>query len=690
MKSFKSKELRNISLLAHASAGKTSLAEAMLFATGAVNRLGKVEDGTTVADFDEEELERRISLGTALIPCEWKGHKLNVMDTPGYADFIGEVRQAVRVSDGVVIVVDSVAGAEVGTEVVWAMVEQAGLPRLVVINKMNRDNANFDQALKSLEAKFDATFVPFQLPLGSQSSFQGVVDLVDMKAYEGQKASETAVPAELQDQVDAYRTKLVEAAAEADDELIEKYLEEEELTNEEIKAGLKAGIHAGAIVPVFCTAATASLGIQPFMDAIIDYIPSPLDTGPVVAHNPVTGQEESLQPNEAEPLTALVFKTMADPYVGKLSYFRVYSGALSSDSRVLNERINEEERVGQILVMRGKEQLPVDRLAPGDIGAVAKLSNTLTGDTLCDQGHPLQLPGIEFPNPLYAVAVSPKTQADSAKLNTVLTRIVEEDPSMRWYNEHTTRQTILAGRGDAHIDIAVRRMARKFSTEVLISEPKVPYKETITRVNSARYRHKKQTGGAGQFAEVEMRLEPLPRNSGFEYEWEVFGGAISRSFQPSIEKGIKNVLQQGVIAGYPVVDVKVAVVDGKEHPVDSKDIAFQIAGREAFKQAVLSGNPVLLEPIYDVRIVVPEQFMGDVLGDLNTRRAQVQGMDQERGNSIVTAQVPLAEIQRYSIDLRSLTQGRGYYSIELSHYQDVPAHIAQQIIKDAKEEKSQE
>jgi elongation factor G len=690
MKLFKSKELRNISLLAHASAGKTSLAEAMLFAAGAINRLGKVEDGTTVADFDEEELERRISLGTALVPCEWKGHKLNVMDTPGYADFIGEVHQAVRVSDGVVIVVDSVAGVEVGTEVVWAMAEQAGLPRLLVINKMNRDNANFDQALKSLEAKFDATFVPFQLPLGSQSSFQGVVDLVDMKAYEGQKASETAVPAELQDQVDEYRTQLVEAAAESDDELIEKYLEEEELTAEEIKAGLKAGIYAGAIVPVFCTAATASLGIQPFMDAIIDYIPSPLDTGPVVAQNPATGQEESLQPNEAEPLAAFVFKTTADPYVGKLSYFRVYSGALSSDSRVLNGRANEEERVGQILVMRGKEQLPVDRLAPGDIGAVAKLSNTLTGDTLCDQRHPLQLPGIEFPNPLYAVAVSPKTQADSAKLNTVLTRVVEEDPSMRWYNEPTTRQTILAGRGDAHIDIAVRRMARKFSTEVLISEPKVPYKETITRVNSARYRHKKQTGGAGQFAEVEMRLEPLPRDGGFEYEWEVFGGAISRSFQPSIEKGVKNVLQQGVIAGYPVVDVKVAVVDGKEHPVDSKDIAFQIAGREAFKQAVLDGSPVLLEPIYDVRIVVPEQFMGDVLGDLNTRRAQVQGMDQERGNSIVTAQVPLAEIQRYSIDLRSLTHGRGYYSIELSHYQDVPAHIAQQIINDAKEEKSQE
>jgi len=690
MKSYKSKELRNISLLAHASAGKTSLAEAMLFATGAINRLGKVEDGTTVADFDEEELERRISLGTALVPCEWSGHKLNVMDTPGYADFIGEVRQAVRVSDGVVIVVDSVAGVEVGTEVVWAMAEQAGLPRLVVINKMNRDNANFDQALKSLESKFDASFVPFQLPLGSQSSFRGVVDLVDMKAYEGQNASETAVPSELQDQIDEYRTRLVEAAAEADDALIEKYLEEEELTNEEIEAGLKAGVRAGAIVPVFCTAATAGLGIQPFMDAIITYVPSPLDIGPATAQNPATGQEETLEPNEAEPLAALVFKTTADPYVGKLSYFRVYSGALSSDSRVLNVRSNEGERIGQILVMRGKEQLPVDRLTAGDIGAVAKLSDTLTGDTLCDHGHPLQLAGIKFPNPLYAVAVSPKTQADSAKLSTVLTRAVEEDPSMRWYNEPTTRQTILAGMGDAHIDIAVRRMARKFSTEVLISEPKVPYKETITRINSARYRHKKQTGGAGQFAEVEMRLEPLPRDSGFEYEWEVFGGAISRSFQPSIEKGIKGVMQQGVIAGYPVVDVKVAVVDGKEHPVDSKDIAFQIAGREAFKQAVMDCGPVLLEPIYSMRIVVPEQFMGDVLGDLNTRRAQVQGMDQERGNSIVTAQVPLAEIQRYSTDLRSLTQGRGYYSIEFLHYQNIPAHIAQQIIEDAKKAKSQE
>jgi elongation factor G len=689
MKSYKSEALRNISLLAHGSAGKTSLTEAMLFATGVINRLGKVEEGTTVADFDDEEIQRRISLGTALIPCEWDGCKINVLDTPGYADFIGEVHQAVRVSDSVVIVIDSVSGVQVGTEIVWAMAEQAGLLRMIVINKMDRDNANFDRALESLESKFGATFVPFQLPLGGQSNFRGVVDLVTMKAYEGPKASETAIPAELQDQIKEYRLKVVEAAAEADDDLIMKYLEGEELTDEEIKTGLKTGIQAGDIVPVFCTAATASLGLQPFLDAIVAFAPSPVDVGATTAQNPVTTQDESLEPNEASPLAALVFKTTADPFVGKLSYFRIFSGAISSDTRVLNSRNSESERIGQILVMRGKEQLPVAKLAPGDIGAVAKLSNTLTGDTLCDAGHPLQLPGIEFPNPLYAVAVSPKTQADSAKLNTVLTRVVEEDPSMRWYNEPTTRQTILAGMGDAHIDIAVRRMARKFSLNVLISEPKVPFKETITRVSSARYRHKKQTGGAGQFAEVEMRLEPLSRDGGFEYEWKVFGGAISRSFQPSIEKGIKSVLRQGVIAGYPVVDIQVAVVDGKEHPVDSKDIAFQIAGREAFKQAVIDGSPVLLEPIHDVRVVVPEQFMGDVLGDLNTRRAQVQGMGQERGNSIVTAQVPLAEIQRYSINLRSLTQGRGYYSIEFSHYQIIPAHLTQQIIEAAKKKEQE-
>jgi elongation factor G len=649
-----------------------------------------VEEGTTVADFDEEEIQRKISLGTALIPCEWDGCKINVLDTPGYADFIGEVHQAVRVSDSAVIVVDSVSGVEVGTEVVWALTEQAELPRMIAINKMDRENANFNQALASLESRFDATFVPFQLPLGTQSHFRGVVDLVTMKAFEGPDANETTIPDEMQDQVEEYRLRVVEAAAEADDELIIKYLEGEELTDEEIRAGLKAGIQAGTIVPVFCTAATASLGIQPFLDAIVAYAPSPVDVGAATAQNPVTEEEESLEPNEAAPLAALIFKTTADPFVGKLSYFRVFSGGLSSDTRVLNGRNSQEERIGHILVMRGKEQLPVDKLTPGDIGAVAKLSDTLTGDTLCDKGHPLRLPGVKFPNPLYAVAVSPKTQADSAKLNTVLTRIVEEDPSMRWYNEPTTRQTILAGMGNAHIDIAVRRMARKFSLDVLISEPKVPYKETVTRVNSARYRHRKQTGGAGQFAEVEMRLEPLPRDGGFQYEWKVFGGAISRSFQPSIEKGVKSVMQQGVIAGYPVVDVMVAVVDGKEHPVDSKDIAFQIAGREAFKQAVLSGGPVLLEPIYNVRIVVPEQFMGDVLGDLNTRRAQVQGMDQERGNSIVTVQVPLAEIQRYSIDLRSLTQGRGYYSIDFSHYQIVPPHLTEQIIEAAKEEKEQE
>jgi elongation factor G len=686
MKVYETKELRNVSLLAHGSAGKTSLAEAMLFTTGAINRQGRVEDGTTVADFDDEEIERKISLGAALVPCEWNGHKINVLDTPGYADFIGEVRQAIRVSDGIVMLVDSVAGVEVGTEMMWNLADEAGLPRIVVINKMDRENANFDRALESLEAKFDVMFVPFQLPLGSQASFSGVVDLVAMKALEGPAAQETDIPAQLQERVEEYRVKIVEAAAETDDELLMKYLEGEDLTDAEITSGLHAGVQAGDIVPVFCTAATSALGIQALMDGIIAYLPSPLDAGPVPAQKPDSDEEFLLTPDASVPVAAFVFKTMADPFVGKLSYFRVYSGTLNSDTRLLNTRTDQEERIGQILVMRGKDQLPVDKLRTGDMGAVSKLSETLTGDTLCNADNPVKLPGIDFANPLYAVAMSPKTQADSAKLNTVLTRIVEEDPSMRWYNEPTTRQTILAGMGNSHIDIAVRRMARKFSLKVLTSEPKVPYKETITRVSSARYRHKKQTGGAGQFAEVEMRLEPQPRDAGFEYEWEVFGGAISRSFQPSIEKGIKRVMQQGVLAGYPVVDVKAAVVDGKEHPVDSKDIAFQIAGRYAFRQAMLDGRPILLEPIYNMTIVVPEQFMGDVLGDLNTRRAQVQGMDQEKGNSIVTVQAPLAEIQRYSTNLRSLTQGRGYYAIEYSHYQEVPSHIAQEVIEEAKKE----
>ncbi|MCR4406086.1 MAG: elongation factor G [Anaerolineae bacterium] len=690
MREYKTDQLRNVALLSHGHAGKTSLAEAMLFDTGATSRLGRVDDGSTVADFDEEEIRRKMSLSTAVIPCEWKGCKLNVLDTPGYMDFIGEVKGAIRVVESVIIILDAVGGVEVGTELVWGYADERSLPRLVFINKMDRENANFERVLQNLSERFAARFIPIQLPIGKESGFQGVVDLVGMRAYLGSEGKQGDIPAGVEGAIDDYRLQLIEAAAEGDDALIEKYFDQGELTAEEIQRGLKAGVASRTIVPVLCGSATQNIGIQALLDAVALYLPSPLESQPEVAKNPATGEEFPLEVNETGPLAALVWKTMADPYVGKLTYFRVYSGALVSDSRVFNARSGEEERVGQVYYPRGKEQIPASKILAGDIGAVAKLSGVSTGDTLCDKGQPILLAGPQFPKPVFDVAISPKTKADSAKLGATLTRLCEEDPTLHWRQEPSTRQVILSGMGESHVDIAVRRLESKFGVGVETSVPKVPYRETVTKTAVAQYRHKKQTGGAGQFAEVHVRLEPLPRDGGFEYVWEVFGGAISSSFMPSIEKGVRQVMEQGVIAGYPVVDVKLAVIDGKEHPVDSKDIAFQIAGREVFKLAVEKAGPVLLEPIMNLVITVPEQYMGDVLGDLNTKRARVQGMDRQRGWSVVTAQVPLAEIQRYATDLRSITQGRGYFTMTLSHYEEVPAHLAQNIIEAAKREREAE
>jgi elongation factor G len=685
MKDYDTKQLRNIVLLGHGSAGKTSLAEAMLFTSGAINRMGGVEDGTTVADFDEEEIRRHISLNLALVPVEWEGHKINVLDTPGYTDFVGEVKSAIRVADLALILVDAVSGVEVGTELVWNFAEEQGLPRMVVVNKMNRENANLDRTLGALRDALGQNFVPVHLPIGAEGEFTGVVNLVKMQARMGPEGKSTEIPANVAGQAEEVRVPLIEAAAEADDELIMKYLEGEELTEEEIQQGLRAAVLAGKAIPVLATAATANVGTRALLDALVAYAPSPADRGPVTALT--AAGEEQIEPNELAPLAALVFKTTADPYVGKLTYFRVYGGMIESDSRVYNSRAEEEERLGQLYVMRGKEQIPVPHLRTGDIGAVAKLAHTLTGDTLCDKGHPVSLPGPVLPSPLFAVAVNPTSKADQAKLGPTLTRICEEDPTLRWHQEPSTRQMLLEGMGEAHVDIAVRRMENRFGVGVETTTPKVPYRETITKVYADQYRHKKQTGGAGQFAEVHMRLEPLPRDTGFEYEWEVFGGAISRSFESSILKGVKQMMEQGVIAGYPVVDVKAAVYDGKEHPVDSKDIAFQIAGREVFKKVMLEAGPVLLEPIYSITITVPEEYTGDIMGDLNTKRARVQGMDQSSGKSIITALVPLAEMQRYATDLRSLTQGRGIFSMELDHYEEVPAHLAQPIIEAHQREK---
>jgi elongation factor G len=685
MKDYGTEKLRNVVLLGHGSAGKTSLAEAMLFTSGAVNRMGEVEKGTTVADFDEEEIGRRISLNLAIVPVEWKETKINVLDTPGYTDFVGEVKSSIRVADLALIVVDAVSGVEVGTELAWDFVDEQGLPRVVVVNKMNRENANLDRTLESLRETFGQNFVPMCLPVGAEGNFAGVIDLVGMKAVMGSEGKTEDIPADLADQAEEARVALIEAAAEADDELIMKYLEGEELTDKEIQAGLRATVLSGTAIPVLVTAATANLGTVTLLDALGGYAPSPADRGTVTAQG-ASGEEE-IEPNELSPLAMLVFKTTADPYVGKLTYFRVYGGMAESDGRVHNSRAQEDERLGQVYVMRGKEQIPVSHLRAGDIGAVAKLAHTVTGDTLCDKTHSLSLPGPAFPSPLFAVAVSPTSKADQAKLGPTLSRICEEDPTLHWRQDPTTRQTILEGMGEAHVDIAVRRMENRFSVGVGTAIPRVPYRETVTRTYSDSYRHKKQTGGAGQFAEVHMRLEPQPRDTGYEFEWKVFGGAISRSFESSIQKGIRQVMDQGVIAGYPVVDVKAAVTDGKEHPVDSKDIAFQIAAREVFKKVMLGAGAVLLEPIYAVTITVPEEYTGDIMGDLNTKRAQVQGMDQRSGKTIITALAPLAEMQRYATDLRSLTQGRGVFSMELDHYANVPTHLMQEIMEAHQKEK---
>jgi elongation factor G len=671
-------------LLGHGGSGKTMLAEAMIHATGATNRLGRVEDGTTVADWDEEEIKRTQSINTSLVPCEWRGNKINVLDTPGYPDFVGEVISALRVTEAAIVAIDAVSGVEVGTELAWQYLDQAQRPRFVFINKMDRDNASFERALNSIKEAFDGNFVPLLLPIGSESNFQGVASVMHGKAFLGADAKASDIPDDMADALEEANLILVEAAAESDDDLLMKYLDGDTLSAAEIASGLKTAIRQGEVIPVFCGSAPREIGVRTLMDMILDLVPSPADAGPYPAV--IDGEESEIEGVADGPVAALVFKTIADPFVGRISLFRVYSGTIQSDARLYNVIKRNDERMGGTFTMRGKEHEPVAAVIAGDIGAVAELNVTITGDTLVEKGAKIVIPPPQFPNPLYAVAVSPATQADSAKIGGALNRLVEEDPTLKWYNEPSIRQMILAGMGDVHMTIAVNRMQNKFGVHVNTNVPKVPYRETVSRTASASYRHKKQTGGAGQFGEVHLRVEPGEEGSGLTYTWEVFGGAISQSFRPSIEKGIRQVMTNGVLAGYPVVDVLVAVYDGKEHPVDSKDIAFQIAGREAFKKAFLEASPVFLEPIYKVEVTVPENYMGDILGDLNTRRARVQGMDTVRGKSIITAEVPYAELLRYANDLRSMTQGRGLYAIELLRYETVPKHLAQGIIDDAKRE----
>lgn len=686
MKEYTTENIRNISMVSHSGAGKTILADAFLLATGAINRLGSINDGTTVSDFDEEEQRRQLSLSTSMIPVEHNGHKINLLDTPGFPDFIGEVISALRVSEGALVVVDSVAGVEVGTEIAWQYCDEFSMPRFVLINRMHRDTANFEGAVASVETISETRLLKVHLPWGEKEDFKGIVDLIAMKAFPNGGGAAVDIPAELADAAEEARMELIEAAAEGDDALLEKYLEGGELSADEIMNGLSGAVAQNLFAPVFIADVDNKVGITQLLDAFIKLMPSPAASAPEKAQG-AQGEEE-LPVTDAGPLAAYVWKTTADPFVGKITFFKLFSGALQTDARVWNSSKEEEERMANLSVMRGKEQLGVQNLHAGDIAVVLKLGETGTGDTLCDKGHPLKINPGEYPNALYRVAVTPKTQADAAKMGQTLTRICDEDMTMSWYNEPSTKQVILQGMGGQHIDVAIRKAEGKFQTGLDIKEPKVPYRETITKKGDAQHRHKKQTGGAGQFAEVFLRVEPLP-DEHFEFANEVFGGAISQNFIPAIEKGVKGVMDTGVIAGYPVFNVKVAVYDGKEHPVDSKPVAFEVAGREAFKKAVNAAGAVLLEPIMKVRIVVPEENMGDVLGDLNTRRARVQGMDTEKGRSVVNAHVPLVEMLRYTSDLRSFTGGRGVFSMEEDHYEQVPTHLQAEIIA-AKEKEDEE
>lgn len=678
MKEYKSEAIRNVALVGHQSCGKTSLVEAMLFSTAATTRLGSISEKNMISDWDDEEKARGLSLSTSLAPIEFNNVKINALDTPGFTDFQGELKNAVRAVDAVVVVIDAVAGVEVGAELAWEYARECQQPLIVVINKMDRDNANFDEVLDQLRSQFDDyKFVPVMLPIGQGANFRGVANALTQKAYYDAGGERADLPAEYADALEEAHMELMEAAAEADDDLLEKYFEEETLSLDEIRNGMRQASRSQLLktVPVFATSATANIGVIPLLEALVAYVAPPTEARASITRG---GEDDVLAPpqTDSDPLAAYVFKTLNDRFVGTLNYFRIFSGAISSDGRNLNATSDTEERFNALFVMRGKEQLPVKKLHAGDIGVVAKLTNTKTGDTFVDADSDIQITPPDFPAPLYMVAVAPRTQADSAKMGPTLTSLCDADPTLRWRQDRDTRQTILEGMGQIHLEVMLKR-AEALGVSIDTQMPKVPYRETITGHAESSYTHKKQTGGAGQYGRVDLKVEPSVED--FEFESSVFGGAISQQFVASTEKGIRAVLADGVIAGYPVERIKVNVFDGKEHPVDSKDIAFQIAGREAFREAFRKAKPVLLEPIMDVKIIVPEAMMGDIMSDLNTRRGRVQGMDTIGLKSVVTAEVPLAEMLRYGNDLRSMTGGRGIYTMEFNRYDKVPSYIQDEI-----------
>ncbi len=692
MKTYDANDIRNVLLVGHGGAGKTALLEAMLYTSGAVTRMGRSEDGNTVSDFEPEEVKKQISVSLAMAPIEWNGVKINVLDAPGYADFVGDVRSAVRAVDAVILVVSAVDGVEVQTEVAWELAAEARLPRAILVNKLDRERASFDRTLNELVQSFGTQVAPLELPIGEEHAFSGVADLLTRKSYTyagGTTASEGDWPDDLAARADPFREKLMEAVAESDDELIERYLEQGELEEKEIVHGVKEGFAAARIAPVLCGAATKPIGVDRLLQFIVDEFPAPTDRGAITVTTK-GGEETERATDVDQPLTAFVFKTVSDPYVGHITMFRVFSGRFRPDSSVYNATKALEERVGQLFTLVGKEHDTVSEVPAGDIGAVAKLNHTTTGDTFSTKDDPVQLPALDVPEPLLAFAIVPKTKGDEDKLSTALARLREEDPTFRVERSEETHETVMYGMGEAHLDVMTERMKRKFGVEVATSPAKIAYRETIRGAGKGLGRHVKQTGGHGQYAVCNIEIEPLPRGDGFEFVDKIFGGAIPNQFIPSVEKGVVKTMQQGVTSGYPMVDIRCRLVDGKFHTVDSSDMAFQIAGSLALKEAAEQAGVVLLEPIVELEVAVPESYTGDIMGDLNSKRAKIGGMESAgAGKQRVKALVPQAEVARYSIDLRSMTGGRGAFSMRFSHYEEVPSHLAEKIIADAKRAKEE-